>query len=316
MSTTQFPPGAPTLAGDVVSINRFLKDTPWVMRALRDIANEQFVADKLLTQQFFTESGSLGYEQEESIYANSAPKPVTPGGEYPLTTTSTGPASTANTVNWGNDAEITDSAIRRQKWPVVTRKFRKLMNTHISHIDSIGLSALVSAVTQNTDALTSWETNDGTDQILRDVMRAITNIINLKQGYVPNAVFVEPAVYANIVSNDKLMKLLPREYPGQSSTPIAKGLNGALMREAGGITWITSPNAPVSGKAVVIDTTMFGGFTDEIADDPGYVQSDNGLQVKTMRMDETDGWRIRARRLTVPVVLEPGAAWLINGVNA
>lgn len=312
---TQFPPGAPTLAGDILSINRFLKDTPWVLRALRDIANEQFVADKLLTQQFFTESGSLGYEQEESIYAASAPKPVTPGAEYPITAIGTGPASTANVVNWGNDSLITDASIRRQKFPVVTRSFRKLMNTHISQIDSVGLSALVSAVTQNTDALVSWTVNDGTDQILRDVMRAITNILKLKQGYVPNAVFVEPDVYANIVSNDKLMKLLPREYPGQESTPIAQGLNGALMRQAGGITWITSPNAPTIGKACVIDTTMFGGFLDEKAEDPGYVQGEKGLQVKTIRDEDTDGWRIRARRITVPVVVEPGAAWLINGVN-
>lgn len=313
---TQFPPGAPSLNGDVLAINRFLKDTPWVLRALRDIANEQFVADKLLTQQFFTESGSLGYEQQESIYADRAPKPVTPGAEYPITSIGTGPASTVNTVNWGNDAMISDASIRRQKFPVVTRSFRKLMNTHISTIDSIGLTAVVSSVTQNTDAIASWAANDGTAKILRDVMRAITNIIKLKQGYVPNAVFVEPDVYANIVSNDDLMKLLPREYPGQESTPIAKGLNSALMRQAGGITWITSPNAPATGKVLVIDTTMFGGFTDEIADDEGYVQSDNGLQVKTIREDKTDGWLIRARRITVPTVLEPGAGWLINGVNA
>jgi hypothetical protein len=45
-------------------------------------------------------------------------------------------------------------------------------------------------------------------------MRAATSIIKLKQGYMPNAVFVEPDVFANVVSNDDLMKLLPREYPG------------------------------------------------------------------------------------------------------
>ena len=312
----QFPPAVPSLSGDVLSINRFLKDVPWVLRALRDIANEQFVADKLLTAQFYTESGSLGYEQNESIYADRAPKPVAPGAEYPITPISTGPGSTANTVNWGNDALITDAAIRRQKFPVVTRSFRKLMNSHISTIDSVGLSAVVSAVTQNTDAIASWKASDGTAKILRDVMRAITSIIKLKQGYMPNAVFVEPDVFANVVSNDDLMKLLPREYPGVESTPIAQGLNGTLMKQAGGITWITSPNAPVTGKALVVDTTVFGGFTDEIADDPGYVQDENGLQVKTIRDDDTDGWRIRARRITVPVVLEPGAGWLINGVNA
>lgn len=313
---TQYPPGPPSLSGDVLSINRFLKDTPWVLRALRDIADEQFVADKILTAQFYTESGSLGYEQNESIYADRAPKAVPPGGEYPITPISTGPGSTANTVNWGNDALITDASIRRQKFPVVTRGFRKLMNSHIQTIDAIGLSAVVSAVTQNTNAIATWTASDGSAKILRDLMRAATSIIKLKQGYMPNAVFVEPDVFANIVSNDDLLKLLPREYPGVQTTPVRQGLGSMLMRQIGGFTFLTSPNAPSTGKALMVDTSVFGGFTDEVADDPGYVQDEKGLQVKSIRDDEVDAWRIRARRITVPVVLEPGAGWLINGVNA
>lgn len=66
--SSQFPAGAPTLSGDILSASRFLNDTPWVARALRDIADEIFVGDKLLTAQFFTTSGSIGYEQNESIY--------------------------------------------------------------------------------------------------------------------------------------------------------------------------------------------------------------------------------------------------------
>lgn len=311
-----YPPAAPTLSGDLLTINRFLKDTPWVLRALRDITDEVFVADKILTQQNWTESGSIGYDTNESIYADRAPKPVAPGGEYPITTVGTGTASTADTVNWGNDALITDQSISRQKFPVVTRAFRKLANSHVSTIDSVGLSAVVSAVTQNTDAIASWKASDGSAKILRDLMRAVTSILKLKQGYMPNCVFVEPDVFANIVSNDDLMKLLPREYAGVDSMPVRQGLNSMLMRQIGGLTFITSPNAPSTGKALVVDTTVFGGFTDEVVPAPGYVLADNGLQVKTMRDDEADSWRIRARRITVPIVQEPAAGWLINGVNA
>lgn len=313
---TQFPPGSPSLSGDIVSASRFLNDTPWVARALRDIANEIFVADKILTAQFFTTSGSIGYETIESIYADRAPKAVPPGGEYPVTSISTGPASMANTVKWGNDAEITDESISRQKFAVIARSFRKLMNSHVQTIDSVALSAVVSAVSQNTDAIASWKTGGGTSKILRDVMRAITNIIKLKQGYMPNAVFIEPDVFANVVSDDDLMKMLPREYPGVESTPVVQGLSGTMMKQIGGLTWITSPNAPVTGKALVVDTTLFGGFVDEILPETGYATGDNGLQVKSIREDKIDGWRIRARRTTVPVVLEVGAGWLINGVNA
>lgn len=312
-----FPPGPPSLSGDVLSINRFLKDTPWVLRTLRDIGDEMFVADKLLTGQLFTESGSIGYETSgESIYADRAPKAVPPGGEYPITPVSTGPASTANTVKWGNDSLIADESISRQKYDVVGRAFRKLMNSHVSTIDSVALSAITSAVTQNTDAIASWKASDGSAKILRDLMRAATSIIKLKQGYMPNAVFVEPDVFANIVSNDDLLKLLPREYPGVESTPVRQGLNSQLMRQIGGFTFITSPNHPVTGKALLLDTTVFGAFADEVLPETGYATGDNGLQVKSIRDEDTDGWRIRARRTTVPIVLEPAAAWLINGVNA
>lgn len=312
---TQFPPGSPTISGDILSAHRLLKDTPLVMRALRDVADEQFVADKLLTAQFWTESGSIGYETNESIYADRAPKAVPPGGEYPITPIGTGPESLASVVKWGNDALITDESISRYKFPVIARSFRKLMNSHIQQIDSVALSAAVSAVTQNTNAIASWKAASGV-KILRDLMRAATSIINLKQGYMPNAVFVEPAVFANVVSDDELMKLLPREFPGVQSTPVRQGLNGMLMKQIGGFTWITSPNAPATGKALVVDTNVFGGFTDERLASPEYVQAENGLQVLSIRDKDTDGYRIRARRVTVPIVLEPGAGWLINGVDA
>ena len=158
----QYPPGAPTISGDVLSINRFLKDTPWVARALRSVSDEQFVADKILTGQFWTESGSIGYEQNQSIYADGAPKAVPPGGEYPVTSISTGTASTANTVKWGNDTLLTDERISRERYSAVQRAFRKLMNSHIQTLDTVGLSAAVSAVTQNTNAIASWKTGGGT----------------------------------------------------------------------------------------------------------------------------------------------------------
>lgn len=311
----QYPVAAPSLSGDVLSINRFLKDTPWVARALRSVGDEQFVSDKILTGQFWTESGSIGYEQNEGIYADRSPKAVPPGGEYPITPISTGPAATANVVKWGNDALLTDELISRQRYNVVERSFRKLMNSHIQTIDSIALSAIVSAVTQSTAALASWKAASGV-KILRDLMRAHTSILKLKQGYNPSLVFVEPDVFANVVSDDELMKLLPRENPGVGSSPVTAGLNSSFMRQIGGFTFVTSPNAPVTGSALLVDPTVFGGFTDERLASPDYVQTENGLQVQSIRDKDVDGWRIRARRITVPIILEPNAAWLITGVNA
>jgi len=74
----------------------------------------------------------------------------------------------------------------------------------------------------------------------------------------------------------------------------------------------------------VIDTTVFGAMVDEELHDPGYVGSqsdgsanDDGrsmIQVKTMREDKQDRWRIRCRRVTTPIVIEPKAIVQIVGV--
>lgn len=312
----QFPAAPATLSGDVLSINRFLKDPLIVLRALRTLADQLFISDRILTEQLWTESGSVLYETNETIYADRAPQPVAPGGEYPITPISTGVASMANTVKWGQDTLFEDEAISRQKFPVVTRGLIKLGNSHVQTIDSTALSAVASAVTNNTGAINSWAGTGSAPVILRDLMRAVANIINLKQGYQPNAVLVGLTTFANIVSDDKLQLLLPREYPGVDSTPVRQGLDSMYARQIGGFTFITSPNLPVTGQAIVLDTTVFGAFVDERVDAPGYVQDDRGLQIKTMRNDDTDGWRVRARRITVPIVKESRAAWAITGVDA
>lgn len=312
----QFPAAPASLSGDVLQINRFLKDPLVVLRALRKLSDQLFISDRILTNQLWTESGSVLYETNETIYADRAPQPVSPGGEYPITPISTGTASMANTVKWGQDTLFEDEAISRQRFPVVTRGLIKLGNSHVQQIDSVALSAVSSAVTQNTDAIASWAGSGSTPKILRDLMLATTSIVNLKQGYQPNAVLVGLTTFANIVSDDQLQLLLPREYPGVESTPVRQGLNSILAKQIGGFTFITSPNLPVTGKATVLDTTVFGAFVDERLDSTGYVQDDRGLQLKTMREDKSDGWRVRARRITVPIIQESKAAWEINGVDA
>ncbi len=309
-----FPPGSPSLSGDILSINRFLKDPLWIARALRTIEQQQFVSDKILTGQMYTESGAVGYEQNESIFADRAPQSVRPGAEYPLTPISTGPANMANTVKWGQDAEITDEAINRQRFDAVAKAFRKLVNSSIQQIDSVGLSAVVSAVTQNTAAAQPWDGSGTGTFVLRDVMKAIAQILKLKQGFMPDVVFVDLDTFAYVTSDDKLIAMLAREYPGVQSAPVLTGLDSPFMRRIGGLTWITSPVAPVTKAAFILDSSVFGAFVDEELPAPGYVRSDGMTQVKTIRDDDNDRYRVRARRITVPVVLEPNAAWKITGV--
>jgi hypothetical protein len=82
-----------------------------------------------------------------------------------------------------------------------------------------------------------------------------------------------------------------------------------------GMRFLVSPNLPTAGTILVLDSTMLGGMADEDLGGPGYASAGGvGVQVKTIRDDAKDGWRLRCRRVTVPIVVEPAAAYKITGV--
>jgi len=319
-----FPPAAPTLSGDLLTISRFLNDPLYVMRALRTLAEQMFVSNKLLTGQYFTQSGAVLYEQSETIYADRVPQAVAPGGEYPKTTISLGAAQLANTVKWGEDAEVTDEAVNRFKIDAVRRTFIKLANSLVQNIDSVAMSAIYSQINSGntTAAIASWTGSGSTPNIMRDVALAVQNILAFKQGYQPDAVVLDLPLWAYVISDPTVLVALSREQPGIQQSPVMTGYENSVVKSfrLAGMTWYTSPNVPVTGDALVLDTTLYGAFVDETLPAPGYVASpdDDGwkIQTKTIREDKVDQWLLRARRTTVPIVQEPRAAWLITSAGA
>jgi hypothetical protein len=62
----------------------------------------------------------------------------------------------------------------------------------------------------------------------------------------------------------------------------------------------------------VLDSSQLGGMADEDLGGPGYVRAGGvGVETKSIRDDDNDQNRIRARRVTVPIVLEPTAGRFI-----
>jgi len=309
-----YPPAPPTLSGDVLSINRFLSNPTLVARRLRTLAEQRFISDALLTQRITAAGGSVLYETGETIYTDTAPSGVSPGAEYPRTTVSHGTASLAKTTKWGSDVEVTDEAISRQLINPVERAFEKLVNHMVKTVDSVAMSAINSAVTQNTACIAPWNGSGSTPQILRDVVRAKANIDKLNQGYAPDTLVVDDTTYANFLSDAGIANLLPRE---TTTSPVQTGSYLVIA----GLRVLVSPHVSGGGTssaiALVLDSRALGAMADENLGGPGYVSTNGvGVQAKTIRQDEADKWLLRSRRVTVPIVLEPAAAWKITGVAA
>lgn len=341
------PPGAPTgdlTTQDIISISRFLNDPTMLYRALRTIADQMYVSDKVLRSQIFTTDGSVLYEQIESIFAGRRPQPIAPGDEYPLANIPTGPAQIATTVKWGLDTIITDESIARQNWQPLQVSLVKLINSMVDLIDSNAMSAIQSAITQTWACGASftgvaptnpkyWDGSGagGAPNILRDVILAEQQMRKLKQGYVGDTVLCDLETFAIVFSDENLNSRWAREDIGNrgvTAMPIFEGLNSSMAGLLAGKRWLATPNLPSTPYAAVIDTTVFGGMCDERLPAPGYTgagtagaDDDGGggagralVQTKSMRDDDNDRWRVRTRRITTPFVVEPLAAVEITGI--
>lgn len=303
-----YPPAAPSLSGDVETISRFLKSPTLVQRRLRSLAEQRYIADAILTGRFTAEGGAILYETGEEITADEAPRAVAPGSEYPLVGLSSGTASLAKTVKWGQDALITDESIARRQMDPVNRALTKLVNENVSYVDSVALSAVSSAVTQSTAAAADWSTATAA-QILKDALLAKANILALNQGYDPDTIVVDDINHAYA-----LAAFVSAGYFARESNSDNPALTGDFP-VVGGLRWLPSPNVVAANTAVVVDSTQLGGMADEDLGGPGYVSGGPaGVESKVIRDDDNDQWKLRVRRVTVPVVLEPAAGWKITGI--
>ncbi|MGC5012522.1 hypothetical protein ACLQ2R_17300 [Streptosporangium sp. DT93] len=299
------PPGAPTLSGDLLTIHRMLESPTLIRRRLRTIADMRFVADRILTQRLRSAGGAVLYDVSEPIVNSRPVEAVPPGSEYPRAVTAEGVAALAAVTKWGQSTRLTDEKIKRQRMPgdELDRVLRKVVNTIVSKVDAVTLAAVASAVTATIDADTyggAW--NSTTPQILRAIEVAKAAISDLDMGYEPDTILMSSSTYAIVASDDKVASLRRRE---TNDNPIY----GGQIETIAGLVVVEAPAARLPTNDVwILDSKQLGGMADEANVDPGYTVDEMAVQVQSKRIAEADAWDVWGRRITVPVVMEPGAA--------
>jgi hypothetical protein len=299
-----FPAGAPVLTGDSLAISRFLQSPTALKRRLRDYGDLRFVSDQILTQRFRSSGGAVLYEMTEPFVSDRAVESVGAGSEYPYANLPTGTAAVAAIQKWGQKVLLTDEEIERNAYggAAVDRQLRKVINSIISQVDSITMSAIASAVTAtfNVTAAGGGVWTGATPTILRDILRAKAAIYALNLGYHPDTVVLNDTQYAYAMTDTAITNAWRRE---TTTNPVYSG----QVETIAGLNVIVSPNLPAA-TAYVLDSSALGGMADEMDGAPGYSVTDLAVQVKSIRRDENDAWDLQGRRKTVPVVQEPGAA--------
>lgn len=304
-----YPPPAPTVTGDVTSIHTLLSRPDLLARRLRTLAEQRFIADALLAGRFDAVGGALQYEQGESLYTDRTPEVIRPGAEYPLAGIGLGPTQIAEVQKWGQDVPVTDEAIKRLNRNPVDRALLKLVNQMVKQVDAVSLAAIASAITATAAAAASWSMATA-KQIFLDVAKGKAAVIDLNEGFEPDTVVVSTTAWTFAMATFADAGYLPRE---NGNAPVFTGEFPVID----GMRWLATPaaNLPLANAALILDSTQLGGMADENLGGPGYAGGLMGVETKAIRKDETDRWLLRARRVTVPVVVEPGAGFELTGVT-
>lgn len=304
MYTYPAPPAS--VGGDLTTIEvHHLLRTPSVLRRrLTELLAGRFIADYLLAGRYTAQGGAILYETGEPIFAADAPEGVAPGGEYPVTVMTAGELASARTVKWGLDSIVTDEAISRLQVDPVDRGLRKLSNSIIRHVDGVALGVIASKVTQTFAAPSPWTTADA---IIEGVLsaKAAAEEANEDEAFDLSTVVLRPSQFAKVAARFVSSNLVPRE----NDNAVVTGVIPDYL----GLTWTTSPNVPFTDP-LLVDRDQLGGMADENIQSPGYTGRD-GVEVKSIREDKEDRYRIRARRITVPVVLNPSGGIRITGTG-
>jgi hypothetical protein len=302
-----YPPAAPSISGDVVTISRFLNTPTAVNRRLRTIAENRFISDVLLSGR--VEGSSILYETDESIYTNSAPEVVAPGTQYPRTVAPTGTAAVANPVKWGQEVPITDEMVGRFRGDAVERNLQKIVNYLVYTVDTTALAVIAAGVTASIAAFANWNSFATANPIL-DLLRAKATIRTTNKGYDPDTVACDDMAFAYIVGNFNVLATMAREN-GQTAS-----MTGDLVVIAG-LRILPTPNLPTAGTAIVCDSKVLGSLGYERIPSPEYSGDPaNGVETQSRRNPlGNDEWLVRGRRPVVPFVQEPGAACKITGIG-
>ncbi len=305
-----YPPAAPTLSGDLVTINRLLSSPTMLTRRLRDIGDFRFVADRILTNRVRTSGGAVQYEVSEPTTNSRSITAIAPGSEYPRDSPADGTAALAAVSKWGEAVPLTDEKLKRSVYmgQELNRTLRKTANTIITKIDRLTTATVASAVTATSAAAAQWDNSSAL--LFRDVEKAAAKIVDQNQGYNPNAVLMSTTKYAMLVTDPAIASLRRRE---ASEIPIYGGDIERLGKYQ--IIATAVSNLP-SDDVWIFDSGALGAMADETDVDPGYATLDNGLQYKVVRIDLADRWDIMARRITVPIVQEPAAGVKLTGTGS
>lgn len=302
MSVT-YPPGSPTVTADHTQISNLLKDSTQVSMVVNRMAQEKWVSSRLLTGSATVSGGALVFNEDQPDMAADDFEAISPLGEYPTTTFNQGAKRTMSTVKYGRSALISDESIKRQKMDPVNRALRGLVNKGVKEIEAAAMAVIQSSVTATVaNSGTLWSSPSA------DPLYDIALIEAYFEGtdYSPDILLVDSLTYARLMSHPVIAASQTRE---QRDNAFYTGLLANVM----GLTLLKTSQLAAPG-VWAFDSTALGGTAVEQLPAEGYAGAP--IEVKSIRKDEIDGYKVQARHTSTAYVQAPLAGVRLTGAVA
>lgn len=293
-----------------VEVHHLMKSPTLLARRFKSLVDEHFIADFLLTGRYQATGGAIAYPAKDlDIYPDGAPEAINPGAQYPLVQMDAGQLAIAHTAKEGFGTHVFDEEIARTLINPVNDAFTFLVNGIVRQVDSTALAAITSKVTETQAATKAWTGGTGDDNvrgIVTSIQAAKAKVAQKKLGLNVDTIVLSEAQYEGVMAELLLAGFLPRE----ANNPLVEGAWPKVL----GLTWVTSPHVPFTDP-LLVDRAQLGGMADENIASPEFTTVDNGVELASTRITDRDGYLIRARRVTVPIVLRPDAGIRITGTD-
>lgn len=290
-----FPPPAPTVNGELVTVSMFLKDPTRVQRTIESLTNLRFVADVIFGDGPAAPSGTVLYDQitdQGQIFLDRDVEEIAPGADFPLLNALEQGPLVAIARKYGGEVFLTDEDIRRDRRDKLGRRLTQLRNTIVRKVDRLAMAAIRSAPIIQQTASADWSTA-GTD-IVRDVAVGKNGITRLELGYQPDTALIHDDQELDLVSDKDIRDALPRE---RDDTLIRTGNVGRLM----GLDWITTSQV-APGEVIILQRKIAGSISDEV---PLYARA-----IPEPRQERT---YLHGARLPIIYVTDPKSVVRITG---
>lgn len=294
-----YPPPPPSVVGNQITVDLFLRTPSRVQRAISDLTRQRFIADYLYAAGDAA-GGAVVYDRvkEADLYPARDIEEIAPGAEFPDVGGGDTAPLVAKVAKRGGQIPMTYEAVRRNNRDLLQRNLLKLRNSIVRKHDAIAVNTLLA----DTDVLTGtagkvW--TDPTSDPFADLATAITAVEQQDLGYVVDVALINPQERLSLLIHKAIRDALPRE-----AAAINPVLSGQLAGLAGISNWVVSNRVP-AGKVILANAKVVGSMRDELP-----------MYTRVVNNEMLEKWVIQAARVSVPVITDPKAAVILSGVRA